>query len=324
MLTALMLFCGCTEIPEAEEAVATTATEPEPQPYPVTAEGLVFNSSPSSVGSLSPAVTEIIFELGFGDRLVCRSSYCDYPEEALAIPEAGSGANPDFDRITDLHPELLITQSPIANKDLNRLHEAGITVMQLPVADSLDSLYNMYITLSEIFSGSIEGSDLAENAVSGLKAAMASAKGSCESVLFIMNITSEGISAATGDTFAGDYVSHFGRNSASSGRSFFITSEELIEWDPQVIFLAHPLTADDIDTEIAEELSAFENEYVYVIDGSLLERPTTRLESITRSIAETVREATGGTSFEGGFAVIPEETENVSTVDEDNDSENVN
>ncbi len=326
ILAAMTLLCGCTEISDMEEeAVQASATVSVPEPYPVTVDNLIFNSSPVTVASLSPAVTEIIFELGFGDRLVCRSSYCDYPDEAASVPEAGSSANPDFDKIIKLSPDLLITQSPIANTDLYRLSDSGITVMNIPSPKSEEDLYGIYEKLSLIFAGSIDGGDIAENALSELRIAIDGARGSCGSLAFIMNVTDDGYSAATGDTFAGDYISCFGKNIAENNSSFSLTAEELLQADPQVIFLAHPLGSEDIAPDTASQLSAFKNGHVYVIDASLMERPTSRLAGITNSIAKKVREDTGSSSH-GGHAEIPEssETEAESSETSEAESENVN
>lgn len=54
----MLLLCSCTAISENEDALPAAATVAEPQPYPVEAGNLIFNSSPVTVGSLSPAVTE--------------------------------------------------------------------------------------------------------------------------------------------------------------------------------------------------------------------------------------------------------------------------
>lgn len=295
---AAVLLCGCTQInEEEEEAVMADVTVSEAAPYPVTAGGLTFNSSPETVGSLSPAVTEMLFELGYGDRLVCRSDYCDYPEEAEAVPAVGSAVNPDIDGIIKLSPALLITQSPIANKDITRLSQAGISVLSIPAPRSAEELMENYRSLSLIFSGSLEGEEKADRATEDLRAALNEAKGSCESLVFIMNITDDGFSAATGDSFAGDYAAHFGKNIAAGNTSLTLTPEELLAADPQVILLAHPLESSDIDSELSSQLSAFSEGHVFVIDASLTERPTARLARITRKISEAVREDTGGADF---------------------------
>src|SRR5712692_10493869 len=49
--------------------------------------------------SLSPAATELVFALGAGDRLVGRTTWCDFPPQVRAIPSVGDGLNPNVDAI---------------------------------------------------------------------------------------------------------------------------------------------------------------------------------------------------------------------------------
>ncbi len=306
----MLLLCSCTAISENEDALPAAATVAEPQPYPVEEGNLIFNSSPVTVGSLSPAVTEMIYELGYGDRLICRSSYCDTPEAVLSLPETGSAANPDIDKIISYAPELLITQSPIANKDTVRLSEAGISLLTLPAPTSLEELYDNYAALADIFAGSIEGNSLAENTLADMKSAVNGAKSSCESIVFIMNIDGDEITAGTGDSFAGDLFSVFGRNIAENDTDYTITAEELIKADPQYIFLARPLSASDFDSELAEQLSAFSEDHVFSIDASITERPTARLAETIRSVSEVMTDTNAETTeFTGGYAEIHETSE---------------
>ncbi len=313
VLFSVFMLCSCTEISEPEASVPAAATAVTEAAYPVEAGNLIFNSSPKTIGSLSPAVTEIIFELGFGDRLVCRSSYCDYPEEAKDIPHAGSAANPDIDKLIGYSPDLLITQSPIANKDIKRLNESGITLLTLPAPSSLTELFENYRIISNILSGSIDGDRLAQNALSEFKTALTEADNSCESLVLIMNVSEDGFSVGTGDSFAGDYISAFGKNIAEEYTEFSMTAEELISADPQVIFLAHPLESHDIPAEVSSQLSAFSEGHVFVIDASLTERPTSRLAGLTRSVSETVRADTGGAASDTKSAEVSEETEEKSS-----------
>lgn len=306
IMLPLLLQTGCTEIEDSEPAdgALTETGETAPPSYPVTAGGLVFADSPATAASLSPAVTEMIFELGYGDRLVCRSSYCDYPGEALELPEAGSGANPDINRIIELSPELVITQSPLANTDLSALKNAGIAVLDLPSPENPEQLCENYRTLGMIFAGETIGVQLADSCTAPLKSALRSANGSCSSLVFIMEITEQGYLTAAEGSFAGSYISEFGSNALPSGTGYLLTSDELIDADPQVIFLAKPLSSERIPQEVRDRLSAFSSGYVYVIDSSLIQRPTSRLAGVTRSISEKLREDTGAVPFTEGYAVI--------------------
>jgi iron complex transport system substrate-binding protein len=60
-------------------------TQAEPEPYPITIDGVEIEQSPAEIISLSPALTEILFEFDEGSRIIARSDYCDYPLETAEI-----------------------------------------------------------------------------------------------------------------------------------------------------------------------------------------------------------------------------------------------
>lgn len=61
--------------------------------------------------SLAPNLTEIVFAVGAGDRLVGRTSYCDYPPEAKAIPEVSDTLHPNLERIIALKPQVVLVST---------------------------------------------------------------------------------------------------------------------------------------------------------------------------------------------------------------------
>lgn len=83
------------------------------------------------VVSLSPSLTELVFQLGRGQMLVGRSSACDHPAEAVKLPVAGGFADPDLERVLKLRPTLVITndlRNPGRGKALER---AGIRLERM-------------------------------------------------------------------------------------------------------------------------------------------------------------------------------------------------
>ena len=59
--------------------------------------------------SLSPAVTELVCQLGQGRFLVGRSEVCNYPEEVKALPAVGRYADPNLEKLVRLRPTLVLT-----------------------------------------------------------------------------------------------------------------------------------------------------------------------------------------------------------------------
>ena len=63
------------------------------------------------VVSLAPNLTEIVFAVGAGDRLVGRTSYCDFPPEAKAVAEVGDTLHPSLERIIALKPQVVLVST---------------------------------------------------------------------------------------------------------------------------------------------------------------------------------------------------------------------
>ncbi len=57
--------------------------------------------------SLAPSITEIVFAIGLGERLVGVTRYCDYPKAAREIAKVGGLADPNLERIVALRPSIV-------------------------------------------------------------------------------------------------------------------------------------------------------------------------------------------------------------------------
>lgn len=79
--------------------------------------------------SFAPHVTELLFAIGAGKRIVGVVKHSDYPEEAKKIPEIGMNRAADLERIVALQPDLIIAWLHASSmKQLDRLRSVGIPV----------------------------------------------------------------------------------------------------------------------------------------------------------------------------------------------------
>jgi ABC-type Fe3+-hydroxamate transport system substrate-binding protein len=104
--------------------------------------------SPRRVVSLVPSVTESLFDLALGDRLVGVTDYCVRPAAGVArLPKIGGTKNADVERIIALRPDLVIAnQEENSRADVEALQAAGITLwLTFPktVQDALNLLWAM-------------------------------------------------------------------------------------------------------------------------------------------------------------------------------------
>ncbi|MCA9905789.1 MAG: ABC transporter substrate-binding protein [Anaerolineae bacterium] len=89
-----------------------------------------MGTPPTRVISLVPSVTESLFELGLGERVIGVTDYCVHPEDATRhLPRLGGTKNPDIERILALQPDLVIAnQEENRRVDVERMQAAGIPV----------------------------------------------------------------------------------------------------------------------------------------------------------------------------------------------------
>lgn len=112
------------------------------------------SAPPQRVVSLVPSVTESLFDLSLGDRLIAVTDYCVHPAEGVArLPHIGGTKNPDVVRIIEMKPELVIAnQEENRKEDVQALQAAGIPVwITFPrtVADCFNLLWNIMHVFDE-------------------------------------------------------------------------------------------------------------------------------------------------------------------------------
>ena len=91
---------------------------------------------PQRIVSLAPSMTETVFALGFGNRLVGVTTYCDYPAEARQIAKIGGFTNPSLESIVAKRPDLVLgvnsVTDPVKAAEMERL---GLNVKLISLAN---------------------------------------------------------------------------------------------------------------------------------------------------------------------------------------------
>ena len=88
-----------------------------------------FDFVPQRVISLVPSMTESLFDLDIGDRLIAVTDYCTKPAEKVArLPKVGGTKNPDISQIIALQPDMVLMNNEENRlEDQQALEAAGIT-----------------------------------------------------------------------------------------------------------------------------------------------------------------------------------------------------
>lgn len=97
---------------------------------PAAAAPVPSGPPPHRILSLAPHVTETLFALGLGERVIGRTDFCAWPAEARDLPSVGGLLNVDWERVFALDPDLAICITS-AHDLYAPLTAAGIPVLQV-------------------------------------------------------------------------------------------------------------------------------------------------------------------------------------------------
>lgn len=132
---------------------------------------------PRRIVSLIPTVTEILFDLGAGDRLVGRTRWGVHPPSARRIPDVGDGIRPSLEAVLARDPDLVILYDGETNRESReRLQRLGVPTLALR-HDTLEDLRRNILRLGELVGCPEGGSALADRIARGLAAVSRATEG---------------------------------------------------------------------------------------------------------------------------------------------------
>ena len=128
-------------------------------------------AQPRRIVSTAPSVTELLFALGLGDRVVGVTRFCHYPPEVEKIARIGDYINPNIEAIASLKPDLVVVQqNPVhLSERLNALHLRTLEIDQQN-SGLEDSIYKSIRTVGAATDTSAQAARLVETIRNGLEA----------------------------------------------------------------------------------------------------------------------------------------------------------
>jgi iron complex transport system substrate-binding protein len=101
--------------------------------------------------SLAPNLTEIVYAVGAGDRLVGRTKYCDYPAEVKNVAEIGDTMTPSIERIIALKPQIVLVSTASQLEAFTRQLDQQRIAVYVTNPRSLEEVFRSIATLGDLF-----------------------------------------------------------------------------------------------------------------------------------------------------------------------------
>ncbi|MDW5562033.1 MAG: helical backbone metal receptor [Methanomassiliicoccus sp.] len=259
---------------------------------------VTISNTPSKIVSCSPDITETVYAVGLGEKLVGVTDYCDYPSDVGSRKANGSLATiggystPNVEAIAKLSPDVVLISGGVSAQKtmVTQLEQLNLTVVALYKGTSFSEVYKNIQLVGTIGNAQAKSDALVSNMQSHLQwvANKLSSVTTSRSIADVVYI--DPIYVAGSDTYVQDMIN------ASKGTNVFvsqsgwpvISSEGMIAAEPDVMVMSSSMlmsTGQDLlsylrNDSIWSTISSVKTDNTYVLTGqasNLLNRPGPRL-----------------------------------------------
>lgn len=99
---------------------------------------VTFTEEPQRIISIAPSVTEVIYAVGAGDKLIAVDLSSNYPNETESLPKIANYPTLDIEAIITLNPDLILGAGITSQDNVDVLENQGVTVFILAPFDVED------------------------------------------------------------------------------------------------------------------------------------------------------------------------------------------
>ena len=237
--------------------------------------------------SLAPSITESIFAIGGGDRLVGVTTYCNYPAQANAIAKVGDTLNPNIETIISLKPEVVLVSTASQIEAFTQTLAANGVAVYVLDTRSLGSIFQDLRQLGDLFGTS----DRAERVVTDLQkrvSIVSQMVGNKPTIHVFVQFSREPLFTIGKQSFLNEALEKAGAVSVTADvETAFpkLSKETAASLEPEAIILSQ--SEDNIEPNDAFRGSpAVRDGRVYSINADLLSRPGPRLVDAIEQIVQ--------------------------------------
>lgn len=252
-----------------------------------------FSFSYERVVSLSPSGTEILFALGLNDKLVARTDFCNFPEEAKKIDSVGGfdGKSFSIETVLSYNPDFVYLTNVMHNHLVNTLESLGIKVY-LSDVNSIEDIFVEIKEVSKLFGIEETGKKYIDKMSSELGDIK---KDKIQKTIYCEIFNSPFLTCGK-KSFINDIIEYAG------GKNIFdfldssypqVSEEIIIVSNPQII-LAPDYSETDLEKiynrNAWQNIDAIKNKKAFSVSGDIFTRPGPRVVEAVKLLKEILNE----------------------------------
>lgn len=248
---------------------------------------VVLPAPATRVVSLAPHLTEMMFSLEVGEKVVGTARYSNYPEEAEDIPRVGDAFAINIEAIVAMRPDLILAwQTGGVNRGVNRLRGMGYPIY----VNESPSLASIGETLARV--GELTGSPVVKQLSEGYARQLAELQQSFpEPPRVFFQISDVDLYSVSDEHLIGQAVRHCGGQNVFAELPISVaqvSQEAVIHENPDYIFYTQvPRGPENPWSERWRSFPVLTGQLV-PIDPNLISRPSFRMLAGIQSICTTL------------------------------------
>jgi len=258
---------------------------------------------PARLVSMAPSITEMVYALGLGNRLVGVTRYCEFPPEAKKVTETGGFLDPNYEVVMRLEPDLVILLAVHAEAK-QRFKELGIPTLEVDHR-TLDGILDSIAVIGKSCGTESSAAELLSEIESRLEYIESQTRDLERPRVLLSAGRGIGsgriteVHAAGKNQWYDDVIRMAGGKNAFTNEAVqfpTLTGEGLLHLNPDVIIEMIPEldetdhTAEDLvaDWNSLDELTAVKNGDVHILTGDYVTIPGPRVIRVVEDIARVL------------------------------------
>ncbi len=241
--------------------------------------------------SLAPNLTENIFAVGAGNKLVGVTSFCDYPAEAQNIAKIGDTINPNMETIIALKPQIVFVSTASQIETFTKTLEGQNINVFVTNPNDFEGVLRNLRQLGDVLGTPANAEKLIADLQNRVNAVTEKVKNQPKTKVFVQ-ISKEPLFTIGKDSFITEIIERAGGESATKDVATAypkLSKETALALNPGAIILSK--SPDNLEpNEVFANSGAVKNNRVFRVSAAWLARPGPRIVDALEQIAKDLHE----------------------------------